>query len=819
MSGVLSGLRVVDLSWGTCGPLVTMLMADHGADVTMIERPGGAPFEDAYGLAPVARRGKLSAVLDLKAKGDLETAQALMRGADIVVQSFAPGTAERLGIAYEQLAPANPGLIGCSITGYGRGTQDEQRPAFDALVAARLGAQWEARGWDGGSIRRIAGTDIDPASLPPIPESIRIGSGRLGPYFAAAPVASVCTAYLALLGVSAALKVREATGRGQLIETSMAQGLILYLAAGWQRPDHPDAPGYDMAVTDRRQTWGMLKAKDRWVNFWTSPADWAHVAGGGDTLKVPTKEELLARSEHAAAPTRNFKMPSIDERLESLAAVAPVLAKFTAEEWAKVAAASGVCLQPVRSPEEALVDPALLRDGAVAVIQDPEHGVVHQTGIVFRLRERPTQPKGPAPIPGANTEEVRAEARQQKAWPAAKAPSAAQTFKRGPLHGIRVIDIGLAVAGPWCAQMLGDLGADVIKVDPGRQAFWIPTHMSAIVNRTKRSLHLEMKGTEGYEIARKLADGADVVMHNMRLGVAERLAMDYETLKKTNPRLVYCHTRGFDDGPRSKLPGHDQAANSLGGAVYEEGGCGRGGRPYFSGLTGGDIGNGYLGAIAITLALFDRERTGRGQFVDTSILNASLFNNTRVMARPDGSGFPRPMLDGAQLGYSALYRLYEGKTGWLCIAVLSDAHWDALARVLPELTGDNRFSSAEARRRNDAGLAASLETAFKTNTARDWAARLQKAGVPAEVSDDEFSRHLFENQEYRARQWISRPEGHPKLGAIDMFGIGIEFSQTPIRPGGAPPVLGQNTREILLELGYSDGRIDSLIAAGVVRQA
>jgi crotonobetainyl-CoA:carnitine CoA-transferase CaiB-like acyl-CoA transferase len=799
MAGVLTGLRILDLTWGVAGPMATMMLADHGAAVTRIEHPDGEPFPRPEGYR-VWQRGKRSALLDFRNAADRETLLGLAREADVLVESFEPGVADRLGIGFEALRAVNPRLIYCSITGYGRDTSNAGRPGYDALVAARAGLQWEARGWYGTPMERVLGLDRDSVEMD-VPPSIGIGSDREGPIFPATAAASVLTAYLTVLGVSAALRARTVTGRGQHVETSILQAIILGNCAGWQRPEHIDAPGYQFAVSDRRQTWGIVRAKDGWMCTWASPPEWFEAAGSGAELKVPDESQM----------SRARGMPSIESRLEALERTLPTFQKFTVDEWVRVAAESGaVSCQPVRTPEEALCDPALLAEGAVAEIEDPELGTLRQAGILYRLHACKTAPTRPPSARGEHTEEVRREAASSSS------PLATDTGSklRGPLDGVRIVDFGLAVAGPWSSQLLADLGATVIKVDPARQAFWMPTHMGIAVNRSKRCIGLDVKTPEGSAIAQQLVKDADVVVLNMRPQAAKKLGLDYETLSELNPGIVYCHTRGFEDGPRSLLPGNDQTGNALGGTLWEDGGCWNGGRPWFGTTSNGDLGNGFLAAIGMVQALLDRERTGKGQQVDASILNAALFNNSRVYTTPDGQHFERPTLDADQRGLGALYRLYPCSEDWLCIAAINDDHWEALASVLPELSDDPRFGSAAARHCYDGALGSILDRVFLRSSAKAWFEKLDAAGVPCEISSATYSQEIFDDRELLERGWVVRCEGNPQLGSIDMFGSGIDFSDTPATPGGPPATLWEHTREILAELGHSPDEIDALIESG-----
>jgi crotonobetainyl-CoA:carnitine CoA-transferase CaiB-like acyl-CoA transferase len=457
----------------------------------------------------------------------------------------------------------------------------------------------------------------------------------------------------------------------------------------------------------------------------------------------------------------------------------------------------------------------LLEDGCVAEVNDPDLGPIRQVGITYRLESSPGTIKGPAPRPGAHTAEVKAEAAALKDRPA----PAAQLGKslNAPLEGITVLDLGLAIAGPYGTQLLSDLGADVIKINAPYDMYWHRCHIAYMANRGKRSISLNLKSPRGMEILKDLVRKADVVQHNMRYDAAERLGIDYESLKKLNPRLVYCHTRGFETGPRQSLPGNDQTGACLAGVQYEDGGMGRGGKPLWSLTSFGDTGNGFLAAVAILQALYHRDRTGEGQMVDTSIINACLLNSSYAVAHPDGRGVERPRVDGMQLGFSALHRLYETASGWLCLVATGEGHWKALCSVpgFAPLGEDPRFRTAAARAENDEALGQLLEEAFRWRPAADWIPALDRAGVPAEVSSTDFALKLHDDPELQARQWVTSYP-HPSVGRLDQVGLLFDLSATPGRIQGPPLVVGQHSREILGELGYGTADIDALIAERIV---
>ncbi len=814
MRGVLDGLRVLDLSWGIAGPMTAMLLADHGAQVTKVEPPGGDPFRAQPGYK-VWQRGKRSAVIDLKHAAQREHFLALAGAADVLIESFAPGVTTRLGIDDASLRAQHPRLIYCSITGYGRGTRDAQRPAYDSLVAARTGLCYEQRGWPGGALRHLSHLPDAFAQLE-IPEDWLQGAARAGPLFSALPRPSLGACYAALTGISAALFAREQTGRGQRVETSLLQGAMAAASMVWQRAERPEAKSFDSWILNSRSPKGHFECADgRWIHNWVpNPRFLLRTAEGSGRSDGAALDARSDPDRFGTSPAELVAMSHYQPLLAEAARVLP------AREWVAAAARAGISLQEVRSPEEALVDPLLLEDGCVAELVDPELGPIRSVGISYRLATSPGRIQGPAPRVGEHTREVLAEAAALAPRPrpvaAAPAPGASRS-PRAALEGIRVLDFGLALAGPFGTQLLSDLGADVIKINALHDGYWHANHIAQIANRGKRSLALDLKHPRARAILERLVARADVVQHNLRADAAERLGIDYPALRALNPSLVYCHTRGFERGPRSLLPGNDQTGGCLAGVQYEDGGMARGGKPLWSLASLGDTGNGFLSAIAILQALSHRERSGEGQFCETSILYAQLLNASSAIAFPDGRGVERPRLDAQQLGFCATHRFYETSDGWLCIAVFSDPHWQRLCAAIgfPRLAEEPRFATASARALHDAELAQRLETAFRRNSTAAWQSSLDAAGVPCEACDPEFSRALFDDPELRERGWVARYP-HPVFGQLDQIGVLFDLSETPARAQCRPLRVGEHSREILAELGYAEAEIAELAAARAV---
>lgn len=809
MSGVLDGIQVLDLSWGTAGPMATMLLADHGAVVTKIEPPGGDPFRGELGYR-AWQRGKRSAVFDLKDSADLELFRSLAATADVLVESFRPGVTQRLGVDYDTLAALNPALIYCSITGYGRDNEHADRPGLDALVAARSGLQWEQRGWAGGAAPRLAG---DPPLYPDFeapPEALQ-GAAREGPLFPASRFPSLGACYAAATGISAALLARERTGRGQWVETSLMRGALAAGVMSYGRAENYSAPGFMTWVGDSRSPKGLFECADgRWVHCWPPNPRFVLAAGEGDTLEA--NADLSVRQD----PDRIGLGPEEIFVLHHYwGPMAETIRKFTADEWTKAGADAGVCIQKVLSPEEGLSDSLLFEDGCVTEIDDAELGAIRAVGVAYQLESSPGR-VGHAPVEaGADTEVVRAEAKDALRSAARRSP--ATPLEGGPLAGVKVLDFGLAVAGPYATQILSDLGATVIKINAMHDWYWHQNQIAMCCNRGKTSIAINLKHEGAGAVVEKLIGWADVLMHNMRYPAAVKLGIDYESLRDRFPRLVYCHTRGFERGPRESLPGNDQTGACLAGVEWEDGGCGRGGRPMWSLTNMGDTGNGFLAAIAMCQALFDRERTGRGQFVETAIVNAQLLNTSYAVASPDGEGFDRPRLDAEQLGFSAGVRLYPTAAGWLCLSLYRDAHWAALGTALEDdaFGGGGRFETAASRADKDAELTERIGRTLLGQPAVVWQERLDLAGVPCEVSSETAGAEMWDDPGALERQWIARYP-HPVVREIGQVGAAVTFSATPARIQIPPLLVGADTRQILADVGFDEEAIDELFASGAV---
>ena len=391
------------------------------------------------------------------------------------------------------------------------------------------------------------------------------------------------------------------------------------------------------------------------------------------------------------------------------------------------------------------------------------------------------------------------------------------TAPDAPLAGVLVLDFGLAIAGPFGPQILADLGATVLKITT--RDFDLTDAIYVGSSHGKEALALDLKDPQGQEIARRLIARADVVHHNMRTGVAERLGIGYEQARAINPAIVYCHTRGFErDGPRTPLPGNDQMGHALAGTAYEAGGTHHGTAPIWQMTAYGDTGNGIISAAAVVQALRHRERTGEGQFVHTSILNVCMLFNSSTYARPDGTGPARDRIDAGQFGFSARCGgcTRRPTAGCACSSpTTSSGGACAGCSRPPTWPRDPRFADAAARRANDAELAAEVGSILAGKDAGHWWHALDEAGVPCEIASSTYARELFDDPDMHRRGWVART-AHADLGTVEHVAMPFSFSESSRQNLAGSPVTGQHSRPILRTLGYAEAEIDELVAAGVV---
>ena len=400
-----------------------------------------------------------------------------------------------------------------------------------------------------------------------------------------------------------------------------------------------------------------------------------------------------------------------------------------------------------------------------------------------------------------------------------------------PLQDIRVLDMTRALAGPFCAMMLGDLGADVIKVEqpgtgdesrawgppfvgqpygpyPGESAYFIAA------NRNKRSVTVNLKHPEGQRIIHRLTQTSDVLIENFRTGVLDGMGLGYEDLRRLNPRLIYCSISGYGrTGPYAERPGYDFIIQAEGGMMGitgpEEGPPSRVGIPIV------DITAGMFAATAILAALRARDLSGEGQWLDISLLDTQVALLTNVASNYLVGGV-EPRRHGNAHPNLAPYEAFRARDRWFALAAANERQWAALCAAIgrPELKDDPRFASNGARVSNRHVLHAALEETFTTRDADEWLAVLQQAGLPCgpinTVPD------VFAHPQVQAREGVLTTE-HPTAGTLRLPGFPYKMSGTPAQVRRPPPRLGEHTEEVLSDLlGYSADEVAALREEGAV---
>ncbi|MFN8524030.1 MAG: CaiB/BaiF CoA-transferase family protein [Chloroflexota bacterium] len=391
----------------------------------------------------------------------------------------------------------------------------------------------------------------------------------------------------------------------------------------------------------------------------------------------------------------------------------------------------------------------------------------------------------------------------------------------GPLDGLRALDFTVALAGPFCGLLLADLGADVIKIEPpdldahrsgGIEKYGGESPHFLVVNRNKRGMSLDLKVDSAREVFYRLVKSADILVQNYRPGVMKRLGADYETLRKINPRLIYCSISGFGAGsPYEDLAGLDLIAQGMSGLMSVTGDP-ESGAPVKAGTPVTDMGSGMYGVIGILSALYHREKTGEGQAVEATLLDTPLSWLTWRASEYWAYG-EAPGPQGSGLG---AYRAFQASDGrWVNIGP-THRSWRAACEVLgvPELIDDERFKNQTARHEHHKELSALFQEAFRKHDAAYWIDAFKGVGIP--TGPIKTIDEVLENDPHvKAREMVVEVQ-HPLFGTQKALGVPVKLSATPGAVTRAAPTLGQHNEELLRELGYSAEEIAALRTGGAI---
>jgi crotonobetainyl-CoA:carnitine CoA-transferase CaiB-like acyl-CoA transferase len=808
----LEGIRVVDFSNGFAGALVSQLLADYGADVVHVEPPGGSPLRGQPGFY-FWERGKRSALLDLRQPTDRERARALALRADVLVETFRPGVAERLGLDEAALRAVNPGLIYTSLTGFGRSGPYRGVPGYEGLVMAKLGGMRHFR-----------------------------AAPRPGPAFCSVPYCSFSGAQTALQGTLAALYVRGQTGLGQRVDSSLVQGMAAHDPWDWflhlVAERYPDAFKNPPSHSPRgvpNQSFGFrllvcLSKDGRWLQFsQTSP----HLFQA--FMRALELDWMFEDPEWRTAP----EFPTEEKRERFWEKMLEAARRKTVAEWNAIFEREpDVWAEVYRGARELFLHPQMRHNGHVIELDDPRAGRTVQLAPMVRMSATPGRVRAPAPELGEHTAEVLAELGRA---PAATRRDAGARLPRLPLEGVTVLDLGLYYAAPYGPAVLADYGARVIKLEPlagepMRMLLGFPDAGAVKSLQGKESLAIDAHRPEGREIAQRIARKVDLVMTSYRAGVARKMGLDYASVRALNPSVVYLSSPGYGiDGPCGRKPAFAPTIGAGSGLGWFNA---AGSVPDGPDLTleqikwdsirlgmcaqapGNADGCASLGvATALLLGLVARQRTGLGQEMLTSMLCTTAYAlSEECIEYPDR---PERRTDPQMYGRGALYRLYEAAQGWVFLAAPQPREWEALARALApfkDLRADPRFATPGLRAAHDPALAAELAAVFRAGSARDWERELLAAGVGCvEVADGPIYRAVMDDPIAREAGFLCEVE-HPSFGRHRRLGPLAALSLTP-GEARAACLLGQHTEALLREVGYSDPEIERLEADGVISRS
>ncbi|MGN9783247.1 CaiB/BaiF CoA transferase family protein [Nonomuraea sp. ZG12] len=789
--GALRGIRVVDFGHHVAGPLAAVMLADQGADVVHVDRPGVTPpAHDAF-----FNRGKRRISLDLKDAADLSVARDLVQRADVLIENFRPGVMDRLGLGWEELRAANPRLVYCSLPGFAADDPRAGVPGWEGVIAAAT-----------GNCRIRAGHAPD-------------GWDDTRPTYTAIPVASNFAAFCGAFAIVASLTARQRTGRGDRVEVPLFDAMFEAIGGSGAYPVAQGLPP-DRAISSNGS--GTYRCSDgRYVQFNPIGATPRFLAWFLDAAGVTAwvGEGLTDR----ARLDRDLELRRLlHDRLTALFRTRP------AGEWEELAGVAGVPLAAVRTLAEWLENDHALASGQVVVVDDPELGATAMPGSAVWLSATPALPGRPRHLPDADRAEILAELASPARLSSAELGSPAEASPARPLRveadpialpyaGRRVVDLTQILAGPSAGRILVEFGADVVKINSPQRR--VGAH--GFVNRGKRTILVDVKSSQGQQVLWRLIDEADVLTHNFPERTAERYGLGYEHVRARRPDIVYvsvsCYGYG---GPWAGRRGYETQGQAATGIMTRAGGDGR---PAVLGPYNLlDYGTGAMAAFAAAVGIYHRELTGAGQQVRTSLTQTGGYQQASFAVRPareltavaPGGNVPTGALPvepsgPSALGLGAWHRFYQAADRWFFLGAARRS-----LPVLREVPGLERALSGLDGSDGDA-VAAALEAAFRTATAREWTDRLTEAGLGAhpvttlaELMTDPWARS----------KGLTVTQISEEVGEVVMPGIAIRVHGNPPRLGHPVRRPGADAYEVLDRIGLA-GSAETLEQAWAVQMS
>ena len=833
----LAGYRVIDFGHYLAGPLAGMLLADQGAEVIKVDRPGRPSCATPAGA--VFNRGKQVLELDLKSSAGRDAARQLAAGADVVIENFRPGVMERLGLGPAAMTAANPRLVYLSLPGFGAGEERASLRAFEGVLGAATGLFTDLH-----AIRREL---------------------EAPPQYTPVPLASAYGAVHGALAATLALYAREDTGRGEVIEVPLAGAamsamgaFLLRVAEAPPRYGKRPNPANDalrerMRQADRAERRRLIDRQrplqpPMFESYQAGDGRWVFVLAGNSRRNsvqlvkaLGIYERLLAEGMVDLPPYPDLTRPNNLQDIDGLSKqwrlairdrIAAAFRQRPAAAWTPVMRAHGVPFTVHRTTQQWLRRPETDAAALTVEVADPVHGAIRQLGVQTSLgrtapRWHVPQPARPADLSALLADSAeRAAAAATADGPGAYGAGARSGSRTAPiLAGLKVLDLSTVLAGPCSARTLAEYGAEVIKIDAPDPYFTPGTAcmLHVEVGQGKRSMVLDLKQEAGRRLFGQLAAGADVIVHNFRPGVAERLGIDYASMARRNPDIVYLNLTAFNGprrGPWTELPGFDPVLQAATGIMSRYGGPGE--PPEMHGFASCiDYLTGYSGTYGIALALLRRKREGGGDLVFTSLAQGGQLVQA-PFAWTAANAVPDECAQGQEsLGSHSLEHLYRAADGWLMLTGLPEDL--PRLREIPELAAVPVEPSAEPAR------IAALQTAIAEQPATHWERAFNAAGFGChrvhriedlrriglrELTDAERAAWC-DDESISVIRLLDHPAGSPVDNPAPTY---ARFAGTSLRLTNPMPKIGSHTRLILRELGHDDAQIDRWIAEGVATE-
>jgi crotonobetainyl-CoA:carnitine CoA-transferase CaiB-like acyl-CoA transferase len=803
----LSGLKVLEFATMVSGPYCGKLLADLGANVVKVEAmegdparsfgpfPTSGPHPERSGLYLYNNTSKRGITLNLTASEGLETFQKLIRWADVLIDNHPPAVLESLGLGWESIHILNPELVYTSITPYGR-TGPRSKVKADELTLTHAGGL--------GNLLPTRSADI---ARPPV----KLGGFQVAYY----------GAIVAALSTLAVVSNRSKTGGGKLIDISLQEVVIATVAPNITGNRYNDTTW--SRVPDRPPASGRMQTSDGYIIF--AAADDHHFRA---FRELAGKPDWIAGDEWDNRVYRRFHMMDIVPQMEAW------MRQYKKDELGQMLDDVGIPNGPVNTAKDVMEYRQYTARNYFVSVDHPEAGRLKYPGWPYKMSSSPPEISRSAPLLGQHNQEI---TRELSSMSLGGQTSPESTLKDSPgklpLEGIRILDFNWVYAGPYACMLLGQLGAEVIKIEGHRRSdltrrgviwplpepnpFLLPPNQGLAyntLNQNKKSLTLDLGKPEGVGLARKLAGVCDVVIDNMRPGVMAKLGLGYEDLKKIRADII-CVTlssRGYG-GPETDYLGFATTHQSIGGLTYLSG--------YpddhpTHGSADADIMNSMVAAYITIVALHHRRKTGEGQFIDISQCEAvtSLIGEYLLAYQMTGK---IPERIGNAHHYYAPHNVYRcwGVDRWLALEVHSDEEFAVLMKIIgrPELSRDPRFADTISRKKHEKILDEIIGDWIRQRD-RDWMVKeFCQAGLAAAPSRD--GRDMYADSHLRARKAFVTVH-HPEIGELELPGspFKIEGLETPVV---CAPRLGEHNEYILGELlGLNEKEIAELRTKDVI---